>query len=68
MIIAFDWNVKPQTKPNPTKRKLGECLLILSLPGKALKRLVDIARLANKRTQILTHSKDTKYLLTTHVN
>ena len=25
---------------------LGECLLILSLPGKAFRKLVDIARLA----------------------
>ena len=28
------------------KRILGECLLISSLPGKALRTLVDIARLA----------------------
>ena len=36
------------------KRILGECLLISSLPGKALRTLVDIARLAeryNKRSQ-----------------
>ena len=35
-------------------RILGECLLISSLPGKALRTLVDIARLAerfNKRSQ-----------------
>ena len=37
-----------------TLRILGECLLISSLPGKALRTLVDIARLAerfNKRSQ-----------------
>ena len=36
------------------QRLLGECLLISSLPGKALRTLVDIARLAerfNKRSQ-----------------
>ena len=36
------------------KRILGECLLISSLPGKALRMLVDIARLAkpfNMRSQ-----------------
>ena len=35
-------------------RILGECLLISSLPGKALRKLVDIARLAerfNKHSQ-----------------
>ena len=31
-----------------TKRILGECLLISSLPGKALRTLVDIARLAER--------------------
>ena len=30
------------------KRILGECLLISSLPGKALRTLVDIARLAER--------------------
>ena len=30
------------------QRIQGECLLILSLPGKALRRLVDIARLAER--------------------
>ena len=38
------------------QRILGECLLISSLPGKALRTLVDIARLAerfNKRFQSL---------------
>ena len=30
------------------KRLLGECLLISSLPGKALRMLVDIARLAER--------------------
>ena len=30
------------------KRLLGECLLISSLPGKALNTLVDIARLAER--------------------
>ena len=30
------------------KRILGECLLISSLPGKALRTLVDIARLAEQ--------------------
>ena len=37
-----------------TKRILGKCLLISSLPGKALRTLVDIARLAeqyNMRSQ-----------------
>ena len=29
------------------KRILGECLLISSLPGKALRTIVDIARLAD---------------------
>ena len=29
-------------------RILGECLLISSLPGKALRKLVDIARLAEQ--------------------
>ena len=36
------------------QRILGECLLISSLPGKALRMLVDIARLAerfNKHSQ-----------------
>ena len=36
------------------KRILGECLLISSLPGKALRTLIDIARLAkqfNMRSQ-----------------
>ena len=35
---------------------IGECLLISSLPGKALRTLVDIAKLAerfNKRSQSL---------------
>ena len=39
------------------KRILGECLLISSLPGKALRSLVDIARLAeqfNMRSQSQT--------------
>ena len=39
---------------NNTYRILGKCLLISSLPGKALKTLVDIARLAegfNMRSQ-----------------
>ena len=31
-----------------TKRILGECLLISSLPGKVLRMLVDIARLAER--------------------
>ena len=31
-----------------TKRILGECLLISSLPGNALRTLVDIARLAER--------------------
>ena len=30
-------------------RILGECILILSLPGKALRMLVDIVRLARYR-------------------
>ena len=30
------------------KRILGECLLLSSLPGKALRTLVDIARLAER--------------------
>ena len=30
------------------KQKLGECLLISSLPGKALRTLIDIARLAER--------------------
>ena len=32
-------------------RKLGECLLISSLPGKALRTLVDIARQASRCQQ-----------------
>ena len=34
-------------------RILGECLLISSLPGKALRTLVDIARLPSNSTSIL---------------
>ena len=50
----------PQSQFNPcyneedTKRILGECLFISSLPGKVLRTLVDIARLAerfDKRSQ-----------------
>ena len=37
-------------------RILGECLLISSLPGKALRTLVDIVRLANF-TFLLSHLK-----------
>ena len=37
-------------------RILGECLLISSLPGKALRTLVDIARLA-KRFNIRSQSR-----------
>ena len=33
-------------KAHAKKRILGECLLISSLPGKALRMFVDIARLA----------------------
>ena len=33
---------------NSIKNILGECLLISSLPGKALRTLVDIARLAER--------------------
>ena len=34
-------------------RKLGECLLMSSLPGKALRMLVDIARIASDSTCVL---------------
>ena len=36
---------KCAVSPEPLLLSLGECLLISSLPGKALRRLVDIARL-----------------------
>ena len=36
------------TQPACIKRILGECLLISSLPGKAFRTLVDIARLAER--------------------
>ena len=35
------------------KRILGECLLISSLPGKVLRTLADIARLASDSTSVL---------------
>ena len=41
--IAIDIN---QQKWSCKKRILGKCLLTSSLPGKALRTLVDIARLA----------------------
>ena len=41
--------LKYQEELGPDKsRILGECLLISSLPGKALRVLVDIARLAER--------------------
>ena len=43
MTIAVDLGRKATKQ---TKRILGEGLLISSLPGKALRTLVDIARLA----------------------
>ena len=43
-IFLFSLNEILQVK----KRILGECLLISSLPGTALRMLVDIARLAER--------------------
>ena len=39
---------KNKMEVNCKYRVLGECLLISSLPGKALRTLVDIARLAER--------------------
>ena len=41
-------NVVDITRLAEIYRILGECILILSLPGKALRTLVDIARLAER--------------------
>ena len=46
-MLRLKWNALGD-KESSKKRILGECLLISSLPSKALRTLVDIARLAER--------------------
>ena len=54
MVIASVKIHRPLVKSAYQKKRiLGECLLISSLPGKALRTRVDIARLAERFTCVL---------------
>ena len=47
LFLSYTYSILNKSE-NTTYRILGECLLISSLPGKALRTHVDIARLAER--------------------